>query len=90
MVAIKMAQTPTTAELPATIAPEPYRSTNRPANGEISRPHNAPKLTAPENNPRDQSKCSVMGITNTDNTDTDATGRAPKLGSEAIASTTHP
>ena len=63
---------------------------SRPAKGDITSPKTAPRLTAPENRPLDQPNSSVMGITNTDSTATDATGLAPKLGRLAMANTTHP
>ena len=61
-----------------------------PAKGDITSPQTAPRLTAPENRPRDQPNSSVIGITKTDSTATDATGLAPKLGRLARANTTHP
>ena len=40
-----------------------------------------PKLTAPENKPRDQPNCSVMGTTNTVRVAMDISGRADQLAS---------
>ena len=85
-----MAHNPTTAEEAESIAPEPYRSTNLPAKGETMSPNRAPKLTAPENCPRDQPNSSVMGTTKTERVATAITGRAPKLGTEAAAKITQP
>lgn len=85
-----MAQIPTTADEAESKTPEPYRSMNRPAKGETMSPNRAPKLTAPENCPRDQPKSSVIGTTKTDRVATAMTGLAPKLGTEVTANITQP
>ena len=61
-----MAHTPMINEVTPRTRPEPNRSINRPTKGEINTAHSPARLTAPENKPRDQPKCSVMGTTNTE------------------------
>ena len=85
-----MAHSPTTADEADSITPEPYRSINLPAKGETMSSNRAPRLTAPENWPRDQPNSSVMGTTKTERVATAITGRAPKLGTEATANITQP
>ena len=85
-----MAHAPTTAAEDANSTLDPYRSIKRPAKGETTRPHNAPRLTAPENWPRDHPSSLVMGTTNTERVATDITGRALKLGTDATARMTQP
>jgi hypothetical protein len=68
-----------TAEVADSTAPEPYRSMQRPTNGEMAMPHKPPRLSAPENTPRDHPKWPVIGTTNTDNVFTDIRGLEVKL-----------
>ena len=85
-----MAQIPATADVAPIITPVPYRSTQRPTNGEMNTAHTPPRLTAPANSPLDHSKASVIGTTNTDNTATDIRGRDVKLVLTTTAKTTQP
>lgn len=70
-----MAQAPATADEALIMNPAPYRSTKRPATGEMATAHKPPRLTAPANSPRDQPNASVIGTTKTDRTATDISGR---------------
>ena len=85
-----MAKAPVSADDTASRVPEPYRSIHRPTNGTTTTAHRPPRLTAPENSPRDQPNCSVMGTTNTDRVATAMTVRAEKLTTTALATITHP
>ena len=49
-----------------------------------------PRLTAPENSPRDHPMSSVMGTTNTDRAATAMTVRVDKLTDTVLPTMTHP
>ena len=71
-------------------SPEPNRSSHLPTKGEMNTAQRPPRLTAPENSPRDHPKSSVMGTTNTDRAATAMTVRVDKLTDTVLPTMTHP
>ena len=82
--------TPMMPEADASTIPEPYLSMSLPANGDMNIAHTPPKLIAPENNPRDHPKSSVIGTTKTDNVATAISGLDEKATVTAEAKITQP
>ena len=58
--------------------------------GAVTTAASPPRLTAPENKPRDQPRSLVMGTTNTDSTATAMTARVEKLTITVLATMTQP
>ena len=61
-----------------------------PTNGDIATAQRPPRLTAPENNPLDHPRCSVIGTTKTDKVATAITVRVVRLTVAASAAIIHP
>tara|TARA_B100000408_G_C10273443_1_gene212842 strand:+ start:667 stop:894 length:228 start_codon:yes stop_codon:yes gene_type:complete len=72
------------------ISPDPDRSSHFPTMGETSTAHIPPRLTAPENKPRDHPSSWVIGTTNTDKVAIAMTVHVDKLTDTVLAAITHP